>query len=75
MDQVGDKYCKQEYLKLKRSIRNRIKDKLCVGCYQVDLDGQRVQMPRPDKLSANYWETNFHHDPRPNDEQNLDESV
>ena len=34
---VGDRYCRREYLSLKRSIRNRIKDKLCLGCYQIVL--------------------------------------
>jgi hypothetical protein len=69
---VGDRFCKREYISLKRSIRNRIKDKLCLGCYRIRIyihdnnsnDGglimvQEVSKQAPDKLSAKYWETNF----------------
>jgi hypothetical protein len=70
---VGDRFCKREYISLKRSIRNRIKDKLCLGCYQIRIyihdnnnnkDGglimvEEVSKQAPDKLSAKYWETNF----------------
>jgi hypothetical protein len=34
---VGDKFCKQEYSNLKRSIRNRIKNKLCIGCFKIEI--------------------------------------
>jgi hypothetical protein len=34
---VGDKFCKQEYSNLKRSIRNRIKNKLCMGCFKIEI--------------------------------------
>ena len=67
---VGDTFCKQEYSKLKRSIRNRIKNKLCMGCFRVDVsiteetDGaeeastttHRIEIPSPNKLSATFWE-------------------
>lgn len=63
---VGDLHCRREYLGLKRAIRNRIKEKLCLGCYQVEWqDGSNiVRIPStdpviPDKLSAFYWETHF----------------
>jgi hypothetical protein len=69
---VGDRFCKREYISLKRSIRNRIKDKLCLGCYHVRIyihdnnksDGglmmvEEVSKQAPDKLSAKYWEINF----------------
>ena len=54
---VGDIYCRQEYLKLKRSIRNRIKDKLCIGCYEIEVDGLIVKKDIPDKLLASFWQT------------------
>ncbi len=58
---VGDSFCKHEYAKLKRSIRNRIKNKLCMGCYRVDITvgnnkSTTIQIPSPDKLSAAHWE-------------------
>lgn len=66
---VGDTNCRQEYLELKRSIRNRIKTKLCLTCVRVEwMDEANVnetikvptsKLPIPDKLSANYWESNF----------------
>ncbi|MGK3759500.1 MAG: hypothetical protein ACI8RD_011817, partial [Bacillariaceae sp.] len=31
------KFCKQEYSNLKRSIRNRIKNKLCIGCFKIEI--------------------------------------
>ena len=68
---VGDSYSSKEYLSLRRSIRNRIKDKLCMGCFKVELlllsernqtgdsekkqDGKVVERPVPDKLSARFW--------------------
>jgi hypothetical protein len=66
---VGDAFCKQEYLKLKRSIRNRLKNKLCIGCFRVEIKiaeaknewkeimtSHVVEMPSPNKLSAIFWE-------------------
>ena len=32
---VGDRMCPKEYQRLPRSIRNRLKNKLCLGCFQV----------------------------------------
>jgi len=62
---VGDAFCKQEYLKLKRSIRNRVKNKLCIGCFRVEIkitkqkmeETHVVEVPYPNKLSATFWET------------------
>jgi hypothetical protein len=65
---VGDTFCRQEYWTLKRSIRNRLKDKLCIGCYKVEITsrGQAVdecesnvvvvERDVPEKLSAKFWE-------------------
>jgi hypothetical protein len=66
---VGDTFCKTEYWSLKRSIRNRLKDKLCLGCYKMEItfradmaddkDGKRtffVEKKVPEKLSAKHWE-------------------
>jgi hypothetical protein len=75
---VGDHHCRQEYMTLKRSIRNRIKDKLCIGCYQVELDVDNngnetnVQKEIPTKLSAEYWETNFGNKDLPPTQDNQD---
>lgn len=66
---VGDSNCRGEYLELKRSIRNRIKNRICLVCHQVSWQGnetneESIQVPRvippiPDRLSANNWEKNF----------------
>mmetsp|Transcript_5525 Transcript_5525/g.13644 ORF Transcript_5525/g.13644 Transcript_5525/m.13644 type:complete len:520 (-) Transcript_5525:91-1650(-) len=63
---VGDSFCKHEYSGLKRSIRNRIKDKLCIGCFGVEIavgGGEHeaakkhtIEVPSPAKLSARFWE-------------------
>ena len=37
---VGDRKCQREYITLPRSIRNRIKKKLCLGCFQVNIDAK-----------------------------------
>eukprot|EP00536_Pseudo-nitzschia_multiseries_P013872 jgi/Psemu1/36760/gm1.36760_g len=76
---VGDSFCKHEYSGLKRSIRNRIKDKLCIGCFRVEVTvGERwhdaanasakhtIEVPTPDKLSARYWERFLDEEPRGN---------
>ena len=34
---VGDRLCQMEFQQLPRSIRNRIKKKLCFGCFHVDI--------------------------------------
>jgi 23S rRNA-/tRNA-specific pseudouridylate synthase len=66
---VGDTNCRREYLELKRSIRNRIKNKICLINHQVsfvhDVDSdERITVPPtppplPDKLSARYWDIHF----------------
>jgi len=61
---VGDSFCKQEYSKLKRSIRNRLKNKLCIGCFSVEIKiteakdelKELVEIQSPNKLSAIFWE-------------------
>jgi hypothetical protein len=59
---VGDNYCRQEYLKMKRSIRNRIKDKLCMGCYQIQVDGVEISQDVPEKLLASFWDAHYDDD-------------
>ncbi|CAJ1953298.1 unnamed protein product [Cylindrotheca closterium] len=53
---VGDSNCRQEYLKVRRSIRNRIKDKMCIGCYRVEIDGVETTYEVPEKLLWSYWD-------------------
>ena len=69
---VGDSFCKQEYSRLKRSIRNRLKDKLCIGCFKVEVEVTNgmdqindnetasrkhvIEIQSPDKFSATFWE-------------------
>jgi 23S rRNA-/tRNA-specific pseudouridylate synthase len=55
---VNDRFCKQEYLDLPRSMRNTIKGRLCVGCYEVKIDGimNRIKKTLPERLSAGHWE-------------------
>jgi LmbE family N-acetylglucosaminyl deacetylase len=66
---VGDIFCKREFSTLKRAVRNRLKDKLCVGNYEVEVDffvgdifpGNKsetvtVQKAIPEKLSAKHWD-------------------
>jgi ribosomal protein S4 len=61
---VGDSLCQKEYLTLKRSVRNRLKGKLMMGCYKVEIESSKdaitsewVEKPVPDKLSARFWES------------------
>lgn len=46
---VGDHQCQKEYIALPRSIRNRIKKKLCLGCYKVNIDATMVGHKKADK--------------------------
>lgn len=52
---VGDRFSNKEYVKLPRSIRNRIKQKICLGCSAITFDGKEYEYPVPDKWKANYW--------------------
>ena len=65
---VGDRFSRKEDAQyLTRSMRNRIKQKLCLGCLQIDVqrvddgraDGQKFSFaePIPEKWSAEYWES------------------
>ena len=54
---VGDTHCRREYLTLKRSIRNRIKDKCMIGCYHIRVNGVDVRKELPEKLLASFWKT------------------
>jgi hypothetical protein len=55
---VNDRFCKQEYLDLPRPMRNAIKGRLCVGCYEVMIEGimNRIKKTIPERLSACHWE-------------------
>ena len=52
---VGDRFSNKEYAKLPRSIRNRIKQKICLGCTGIFVNGNEIQCPIPDKWMANVW--------------------
>ena len=58
---VGDRFNTQEYLTLPRAVRNRIKQKLCIGCTRVELknDGrpQASNHAVPEKWRASYWQS------------------
>jgi Domain of unknown function (DUF2431) len=59
---VGDRIAVQEYLSLPRSMRNRIKQRFCVGCTAVRVENRSTGevnedvCPIPDKWSARYWQ-------------------
>lgn len=55
---VNDRFCRQEYLELPRSMRNLIKSRLCIGCYEVKIAGKAdvIQTATPERLSARFWE-------------------
>jgi Domain of unknown function (DUF2431) len=57
---VGDRFAASEYLALPRAMRNRVKQRWCLGCTAVALVGHedryRYQDPVPDQWSARYWE-------------------
>jgi 23S rRNA-/tRNA-specific pseudouridylate synthase len=58
---VGDRIAVQEYLSLPRSMRNRIKQRFCIGCTAVRVENRSTRelnehvCPIPDKWSARYW--------------------
>ena len=53
---VGDRFSSKEYVKLPRSIRNRIKQKICLGCTSITLDGRVIEHNIPVKWKAKYWQ-------------------
>ena len=59
---VNDRLCRREYLDLPRSIRNLIKNRLCIGCYAVSWaeEGHErvktVSIQEPDRLHASHWQ-------------------
>jgi hypothetical protein len=59
---VNDRLCRREYLTLPRSMRNLIKNRLCIGCYnvefRVDLDElvTSVSVENPESLHALHWQ-------------------
>ena len=55
---VNDRFCKQEYLELPRSMRNTIKGQLSIGCYEVKILGinEKIRTKVPERLSAGHWE-------------------
>lgn len=53
---VGDRFASSEYLALPRSIRNRIKQRLCMGCTTIAEPGIRqTEHAIPEKWCASYW--------------------
>merc|ERR1712150_267125 len=56
---VNDRWCRNEFASLPRGMRHAVKNRLCIGCYQVrvhlsdDDEDVRVEVP-PRWLSA-YW--------------------
>lgn len=58
---VGDRFSMEEYLSLPRYMRNRLKQKVCLGCIRVEaqstrLSGHVTMIPLPEKWSADYWQ-------------------
>lgn len=45
-----------ENLKVRRSIRNRIKEKVCMGCYRIQVDGVQITKDVPEKLLWSFWD-------------------
>jgi len=55
---VGDRFSMEEYLSLPRYMRNRLKQKVCLGCISVEAlsTGHTTMIPLPEKWSAHYWQ-------------------
>lgn len=53
---VGDRFANQEYLSLPRSVRNRIKGKLCMGVTGLSTWDKTCEQIVPDKWRASYWD-------------------
>jgi 23S rRNA-/tRNA-specific pseudouridylate synthase len=53
---VGDRFTSSEYLALPRSIRNRLKQRLCMSCTGIASKTQRTEHPLPEKLRATFWD-------------------
>ena len=59
---VNDRFCKRESAELPRIVRNRLKKKLCIGCYRLKISGIAdnesivVEAPVPDRLKVDYWD-------------------
>jgi hypothetical protein len=54
---VGDRFAGEEYLQLPRSMRNRLKQKICIGASRIVLSDHCHEEPLCHKWSANYWQT------------------
>jgi ribosomal 50S subunit-recycling heat shock protein len=53
---AGDRFSSREYVKLPRAIRNRIKQKICLGCTAISYQGDEWRRPVPDKWCAVFWD-------------------
>lgn len=60
---VGDRFAKREYLTLPRSVRNRLKQRLCLQCTEVEIVSSagstvkvRLEEWIAEKWSARYWD-------------------
>jgi 23S rRNA-/tRNA-specific pseudouridylate synthase len=52
---VNDRFCRNEYLQLPRSIRNLIKMRLCIACFEVSVNSREIKVATPERLSSTYW--------------------
>ena len=66
---VNDRFCKREFAELPRAVRNRLKSKICIGCYGLEIKDSagnehstqtapcnvQVLVPVPDRLKASWW--------------------
>jgi 23S rRNA-/tRNA-specific pseudouridylate synthase len=56
---VGDRFASREYLTLPRAVRNRLKQKICLGCTNVSSygEGQTASKAVPEKWRVSHWES------------------
>ena len=52
---IGDRFSNREYGQLPRPMRNRIKQKICLGCTAISFGQHVFEAPVPDKWKASYW--------------------
>jgi hypothetical protein len=55
---VGDRFASDEYSQLPRSMRQRVKQRLCMSCTELRLgsSGEHASVPIPSKWSAKHWQ-------------------
>jgi len=58
---VNDRFCKRELAALPRKMRNRLKQKICIGCYSVQIqlldsnNSTTVEYPCHRRTQCTYW--------------------